>query len=209
LAKTVNFFNPVSNLFIQLANNMLNGSAPKNTKNVVEERFKALAKSVVDLSKSSKAAQTGFKVWEVMSGEHEFEDSPAGKLPFEFQIDWGPTSVIDFLNPFGNLFFSNQLKGTVTVGGLCTDVPCAGHLDLNYFTEQKIRYTFEFEVEGIVYEYIGEKKNIYPWNLLYAHTTCFGSLTQKDTQELVSTSITHFYWDTLWTSIKSFELIHR
>ncbi len=52
------------------------------------------------------------------------------------------------------------------VGGLCTDVPCTDHLDLNYFTEQKIRYNFEFEMVGIVYAYIGEKIYIYPWNLI-------------------------------------------
>ncbi len=40
-----------------------------------------------------------------MSGEHELEDSPVGKLPFEFQIDWGPTSVIDFLTPLETCFF--------------------------------------------------------------------------------------------------------
>ena len=206
LAKTVHFFNPVSNLFIKLANNMLNDTTFKGAEGLVYERLEAIASGLADLT-NAVVGQTGFELWEVMSGEHEFVDGPAGKLPFEFQIDWGAASIVDFLNPFDEQFLSNRLSGTVTIGGLCTAAPCTGRLDLNYFSEQKIRYTFDFEVAGTMYQYIGEKRNIYPWNILYSHTTCFGELRIKETRQLISTSITHFHWDTLWTSAKSFKIV--
>jgi hypothetical protein len=69
----------------------------------------------------------------------------------------------------------NELEGTVSIDGLCEEAPCSGKLELKYFSEQKIKYTFEFEAAGEDYIFIGEKRNIYPWNLPYSHTFCFES----------------------------------
>lgn len=206
VAKTVHFLNPVSNVFIQAANYLLNGSKRKFSDTAFYEQLEAIMSGISELTEE-RVGDIGFKLWEIMSGEHEFVDSDKGKLPFDFKIDWGASNIFDFLNPFDASFLCNHLTGTVTVGGLCTDAACSGTLDLRYFSEQKIRYTFDFEVDGVGYQFVGEKRNIYPWNLLYSHTTCFGELRRTDNNHLISTSVTHFHWDTLWTSIKSFEIV--
>ncbi len=156
----------------------------------------------------SYAGQVGFQMDELMQGEHEFEADYGveGKQPMHFNVTWGTSQLLEWLNPFSESFMLNDLEGTVTIGGLCEDAPCQGTLALQYFSKQKIRYTFEFEVEGQRYEFIGEKRNIYPWNLPYSHTCCFGELRLKESGDLVSTSITHFKLDTLPAFIKSFQL---
>jgi len=65
-------------------------------------------------------------------------------------------------------------------------------LELAYFTEGKIRYTFDFSAKGKMYRYVGEKVNIRPWNLPVSHTTCFGTLVEKESGRLVSRSVTFF-----------------
>jgi hypothetical protein len=95
----------------------------------------------------------------------------------------------------------------VTIGGLCKNTPCTGRLELKYFTEQKMRYTFNFEVDDSEYEFIGKKRNIYPWNLPYSHTCCFGQLRKVGSDKVISNSITHFHWDTLLSFLSSFEIV--
>jgi short-subunit dehydrogenase len=157
----------------------------------------------------ARAGQVGFQMEELMQGEHEFEEGfgPKGKQAMHFKVVWGTDQLLEWLNPFSEEFMLNNLDGTVTIGGLCEDAPCQGTLALQYFTAQKIRYTFDFEVEGEAYQFIGEKRNIYPWNLPYSHTCCFGELRLKESNELVSTSITHFKLDTLPAFLKSFQLV--
>jgi short-subunit dehydrogenase len=155
------------------------------------------------------AGNIGFKMDEIMQGEHEFENGfgPAGKKRMIFKVNWGTNQLIDWLNPFSDNFMVNDLEGTVSIDGLCEDEPCSGKLELKYFSEQKIRYTFEFETEEEAYIFVGEKRNIYPWNLPYSHTCCFGELRLKDSNELVSTSITHFRLDTLPEFLSSFQIV--
>ena len=88
----------------------------------------------------------------------------------------------------------------------CTSAPCKGTLALLYFTDQKIRYTFEFTVDGETYRYVGEKVHIFPWNLPWSHTTCFGRLTKKETGELVSVSVVHFRYRTIPAFMASLRL---
>jgi hypothetical protein len=155
------------------------------------------------------AGNIGFKMDEIMQGEHEFENGfgPTGKKRMIFKVNWGTNQLIDWLNPFSDNFMVNDLEGTVSIDGLCEDEPCSGKLELKYFSEQKIRYTFEFETEEEAYIFVGEKRNIYPWNLPYSHTCCFGELRLKDSNELVSTSITHFRLDTLPEFLSSFQIV--
>jgi len=150
----------------------------------------------------------GFQIDELMAGEHEFEPGfgPAGKRPMHFKAGWGPNDMLSWLNPLGDGFMTNNLKGTVSIDGLCIDTPCEGRLELRYFDEQKIRYSFTFTVDGVDYSYVGEKVNILPWNLPTSHTTCFGELRKVETNELVSKSITHFHMDTLPELMSSFRL---
>jgi hypothetical protein len=136
----------------------------------------------------------GFLMDEVMTGTHEFEPGfgEPGQKFMEFRGSWGPKHLTEFLNPLGGRFFYNDMTGHVTVEGLCDRAPFVGSLELLYFSEGKIRYTFTFEVNGTEYLYIGEKRDIRPWNLHRTHTTCYGTLSERDTGRLVSKSITYF-----------------
>ncbi len=151
----------------------------------------------------------GFSMDEIMTGTHEFAPGagPEGTLPFEFRVRWGTADMGTFLNPFGGAFMVNDMEGTVTVGGLCEDVPCAGTLELRYFKDQKIRYSFDFEADGATYRYVGEKVNILPWNLPTSHTTCFGTLTDASGQ-LLSRSLTFFRLRTAPAFLASFKLAY-
>ena len=155
------------------------------------------------------SGELGFSMDEIMQGEHEFVNGfgPEGKKRMIFKVNWGTSQLIEWLNPFGDNFMVNELEGTVSIDGLCEEAPCSGKLELKYFSEQKIKYTFEFEAAGEDYIFIGEKRNIYPWNLPYSHTCCFGELRLKESNELVSTSITHFRLDTLPEFLSSFQII--
>ena len=136
----------------------------------------------------------GFKMDEVMSGNHEFEPGcgPCGRLPFEFTVAWGPEHIWPWANPGSDRFLTQPLAGTVTVGGLCDSAVFEGELQLRYFTDRKIRYRFEFLAHGVTYRFVGEKVNILPWNLPTSHTTCFGVVTEKETGKLISRSVTYF-----------------
>ena len=152
--------------------------------------------------------RTGFLVDEEMSGSHHFTDerSEQGEQPFVFRVTWGCRHLSKFVNPMDPEFLTAFLNGTVTVGGLCTDAPCEGSLELRYFSEAKIRYTFDLEVEGHRYRFVGEKRDIRPWNLHRTHTTCYGTLTDLETGEVVSESVTHFRISTAPVFMASFRL---
>ncbi len=203
VAKNLHFLNPVSNVFSKTVNFALNSSIKDS---FVMEQVENLVNLFANVSYGA-LGDLGFQMEEVMSGEHEFVTGKQGKLPMEFKVVWGAESLIDWANPFEEGFMCNSLNGTVTIGGLCENIPCSGRLELKYFTEQKICYTFYFEVAGAAYEFVGEKRNIYPWNLPYSHTCCFGELRKVGSTEVISNSITHFHLDTLPAFLGSFELI--
>jgi hypothetical protein len=161
-----------------------------------------------DLVNMIKERRFGFQMDEVMSGEHEFEPGfgPKGKLPIEFRVTWGPKHITKWANPFGGEFMTQGMAGSVSVEGLCKNAACSGTLELKYFSEAKIRYTFEFGVNGKEYKFVGEKVNIKPWNLPVSHTTCFGVLTEKTTGKLVSRSVLHFRMKTAPAFILSMRL---
>lgn len=142
----------------------------------------------------------GFMMDEVMSGSHHFIDGagPEGEHPFSFKVTWGTRHLEDWLNPFGSGFLSNFLEGWVSVGGLVERAPCRGTLDLRYFQEGAIRYTFDFkDGEGRPLRYLGEKVNIRPWNLHHSHTTCFGTISDLRKDKDISKSIVYFKFNTL------------
>jgi hypothetical protein len=163
---------------------------------------------LADIKKMVSDGRVGFAMDEVMTGTHEFEPkfgSP-GKRPMEFRVTWGPKHVAPWANPSSEQFMINDMEGTVTVDGLCYFAPCTGTLELRYFKDRTIRYAFEFKVEEENYRYVGEKVHIYPWNLFWSHTTCFGRITKVETGELVSTSVTHFRFRTSLNFMASMRL---
>lgn len=137
----------------------------------------------------------GFQTSELMRGQHEFHDGagPEGVHPFAFRVRWGPERLRDWLNPTHAGFLWQELRGEVLVGGLCDWTPCAGTLHLQYFGYRRIRYDFDFDVGDTTYHYVGDKKNVRPWNLPVSHTTCFGVVTERATARLVSTSVVLFH----------------
>ncbi len=155
--------------------------------------------------------RVGFNIDEIMTGEHEFEKgfgSP-GKKFMEFHATWGPKRISEFLNPKSNKFCMSEMEGTVTIEGLCTDVPMKGTMELSYFREHKIRYIFDFSVDGVNYHFVGEKVNVHLWRfwaLPKTHTICYGKLTLASAGELVSKSITHFRFRTSLAFMRSFRL---
>ncbi len=153
----------------------------------------------------------GFEMKEVMSGTHRFEKGcgPEGEFPFEFSVVWGTDNLADWINPKNGNFLTNHLYGSVTVGGLCENTEVKGTLELRYFTEFKIRYRFEFEVNGKGYIYIGEKVNIKPWNLPVSHTTCFGTIVEKESGRLISRPLAFFRYSTIPAFLMSFRLKKR
>jgi len=206
VAKGLHFLNPVSSAFSKTVNFAMNGSGNTEKKSNIKEGLENMISMLSNVTYGT-FGNVGFQMEEVMSGEHEFTRGKKGKLPMEFKVVWGAESLVDWANPFEEDFMCNSLDGTVTIGGLCEDAPCTGRLELKYFTEQKIRYTFNFEVDDTEYEFIGEKRNIYPWNLPYSHTCCFGELRKVGSDKVISDSITHFHWDTLLPFLGSFELV--
>ena len=100
-----------------------------------------------DLKNMIAEKRLGFAMEEVMTGTHEFEagQGEPGQKFMEFHGTWGPKHLTEFFNPLGGKFLYNDLKGFVTVEGLCDNAPMVGSLELLYFTEAKIRYTFTFE----------------------------------------------------------------
>lgn len=165
-------------------------------------------RTIHDLAAMLRDRRLGFAVDETMAGYHTFEPGlgPAGRLPMEFHVTWGTKNLRQYLDLKGDRFLVNDLQGRVSVGSLCRDVPCHGTLELKYISEQSIRYTFDFAVDGKTYHYVGEKVNIWPWNLLVSHTTCFGTLVEAQTGKLVSRSVTHFRLRTFPSFLMSFRL---
>lgn len=152
------------------------------------------------------SGQVGFTLDETMSGTHVFEpgQGPEGELPFEFTVTWGPQSLAEWGDPCKAGFLTQPMRGTVTAGGLCIKAPCEGTLALRYFSNHTIRYEFTFSANGEAYRYVGEKVNIMPWNLPVSHTTCFGTLTKRDSGVLVARSVTHFGLGTVFEFLGSF-----
>jgi hypothetical protein len=137
----------------------------------------------------------GFKARELMQGHHEFHDGygPPGRHPFAFRARWGPDRLRDWLDPRKETFLWQELDGEVLAGGLGEGwTPCRGTLHLQYFPQRRIRYDFDFEAGGRTFRYVGDKQNIRLWNLLVSHTTCFGVVTERSTDRLVSTGVTLF-----------------
>ncbi len=163
------------------------------------------------LKRIAKDRMVGFRIDEIMSGTHEFEPGmgPPGTHVFRFDVCWGPDDMRAWIHPGSPDFMVQPMSGTVIAGGLCDEAPIEGTLALEYFDSGKIRYTFNFEANGKLYDFVGEKVNIKPWNLPVSHTTCFGVLTEAESGRLVSRPLTFFQMRTLPNFIKSFRLLIR
>jgi len=137
----------------------------------------------------------GFKIDEVMVGTHRFLSGmgPSGEFPLNFTLTWGNKDLLKFLNPTSDKFLHSEARGIITVGGLVDRAECYGSLHLLYFTERKVRYELNFEDDnGRQYRYVGEKVNIWPWNIYRTHFTCYGTITDLETGKIISESVVKF-----------------
>lgn len=137
----------------------------------------------------------GFKMDELMVGTHTFSNGSfeGRELPLNFSLTWGNVNLLKFLNPGSGEFLNSDANGFITVGGLANKADCTGSLKLMYFSERKIRYELNFTGDdGMAYRYVGEKVNLWPWNLHKTHVTCYGTITDKKTGKIISNSVVYF-----------------
>lgn len=164
--------------------------------------------SLKTLKEKIPADNIGFNIRETMSGTHEFTDQADkdGTYPIRFTVEWGPNSLIEWMDPFSDQFLCHPMSGRVTVGNLCHSSPLDGYMKLRYCSEGKIHYAFHFEAGDKKLRFKGEKCNLRPWNLHRTHTTLHGKIYEVDTETLISKSILYFYWIRLPSMIRSFNL---
>lgn len=136
-------------------------------------------------------------VTETMQGCHHFVDPQLGDASERliwFRIKWGgvPSMV---LNPLSPRFLDYDCDGVIQVDGLTpTAVPCKGSLHLDYRRRHAISYRLAFEVDGRLFRFNGEKRDVRldrPWMLVKTHTTCYGELLD-DKRRIISRSVLHF-----------------
>ncbi|MFO8047416.1 MAG: hypothetical protein R6U29_00135 [Desulfosudaceae bacterium] len=155
----------------------------------------------------------GFKLEELMTGSHRFTDGREGEAseqPLLFNLTWGNRNIFQFLNPFSRQFLLNEARGFITVGGLAHKADCQGTLHLLYFTERKIRYELFFNGDdGRPYRYLGEKVNLWPWNLHKTHVTCYGKVTDLTSGRTISESVVYFPFRETLSFLLSFRLRWR
>lgn len=149
----------------------------------------------------------GFRMDEEMTGWHEFVPGmgPSGRFPFSFQVSWGVMDLAEAVRwDRGRPHLVVPLEGVVRAGGLCAEAPCRGTLDLRYLVDQRLVYDFSFACGDRGFQYHGQKVHVMPYNLPVSHTTCFGTLTDAGTGQLVSRGVTHFRLRTLPAFLASF-----
>jgi len=148
----------------------------------------------------------GFKIDESMVGWHRLynEGFCLTKMPFRFDITWGPENIKKFLDIQSDSFMRAPLEGYVEAPGIIDKARCFGNIKLDY-ANGKIEYDFKFKEEHdgwiMQYHYHGEKTGIKPWNLPWTHTTCYGAVTSFG--RLISTGVTYFELKSIPTFIRS------
>jgi hypothetical protein len=141
----------------------------------------------------------GFSIEEQMSGTHRFrhdlavtQTTAGAERPLSFTARWGHRHAKDYLTPTSHEFLCADLEGEITAGGLCERAPIIGTLELRYLKDATVRYRFEFTAHDQRWRYDGEKREIRPWNLHRSHTTCYGTITEVSSGEVLSESVVYF-----------------
>ncbi|MDD5712249.1 MAG: hypothetical protein PHY31_05750 [Smithellaceae bacterium] len=137
----------------------------------------------------------GFKMDEYMVGTHRFSPGvgPVGEYPLRLDLTWGSESIGKFFSPSSGECMKSEARGTITVGGMVDRAPCAGTLEMFYFSKRMIRYDVTFgDTKGRTYRYVGDKVNIRPWNILKTHFTCYGTITELESAVEISRSLIKF-----------------
>jgi hypothetical protein len=151
------------------------------------------------------------RLTETMRGTHHFVDSSLGNAEdrkFYFRIQWGG-AVSSVLNPLSPDFLRYDADGIIFVEGLdSSELRCKGSLELDYLREHKLTYRLNFEHQGRLFRYTGEKTNVrltHPVMLVKTHTTCYGRIVD-DQSRIVSKSVAHFEPESIAEFLTSFRL---
>lgn len=148
----------------------------------------------------------GFRINEIMTGTHSFLGSEKFH-PLHFHITWGTNNLGKYLSPFSEYFLYNRAKGFITVGNLVEKADCLGCLHMKYFSGRKIRYELLFrDQEQVAYRYIGEKRNLWPWNLHRTHFVCYGRIYEEQSGRAISESTVYFPFRQILDFLFSFRL---
>lgn len=134
---------------------------------------------------------------ETMRGTHHFVDPALGDgsdLEFYFQIRWGGV-MATVLNPLAPGFLRYDAEGVIFAQGLHdSELPCRGELELDYLHQHKITYRLNFEHQGKLLRYFGDKTDVNllrPIMLIKTHTTCYGRIVDEQ-DRILSRSVLHF-----------------
>jgi len=134
---------------------------------------------------------------ETMAGS--FTDNAGNKGPIVFTVKAVASKAKAFVT--GSPM---RLEGTMTVGGICRDVPATGSLEVRLLTHREIVYTLAFMGDcGATYRYVG-KKTVSALNLLKSMTTLRGDLLREN--EVIGTAELSFSLRDIPEFMKSFDL---
>jgi hypothetical protein len=167
-----------------------------------------------DLLRALGPRSVGFQMEERMAGTHRYRRAfpPGGveageERPIELRARWGHPRLREFLFPGSGEFLTAALEGTLTAGGLCQEAEVRGTLELRYFVDATIRYRFEFQgAGGGSFRFVGEKRELRPWNLHRTHTICHGTIQHQGDGETLSDVTVRFDLAQLPAFLASFRL---
>lgn len=146
---------------------------------------------------SAKLPHMSVQFAETMAGS--FTDNSGNKSPIVFTVKAMASKAKAFVT--GSPM---RLDGTMTVGGICRDVPATGSLEVRLLTHREIIYTLVFMGDcGATYRYVG-KKNVTALKLLKSMTTLRGELWREN--EVVGTAELSFSLRDIPEFVKSFDV---
>ncbi|MCK9596160.1 hypothetical protein M0R19_03180 [Candidatus Pacearchaeota archaeon] len=130
------------------------------------------------------------------------------KVPIKLNLTWN-SDLLSFINPIHIGFLRAYVDGTIQIDD--EEFTLFGTLTLKYFEDNSIEYHLFIEnfikksstKDSECLTFIGKKINIKPWNLLFSHTTCFGTLLQNN--ELIADCYLFFNLKDLFPFLKSFK----
>ncbi len=205
LAKAGQFIEPVYSKYSQLVDHLLNRDTSEESNGLAQKVMDQFA--LLGMKWTAIKNGKGFTMSERMEGEHQWTDTTKEKKPLRFEIDWGASSIVQFLNPQHTSFLKAEAQGTIEVGGLCKDIPCHGTIHFDYFGSRSIHYSLFFECNGDMYQLTGSKKNIRFSDFVHSHTLCTGQIIRCRKGEVVSDFVIHFFWEDVVPFAKSFRLV--
>ncbi|MBU2590240.1 MAG: hypothetical protein KKA65_05125 [Nanoarchaeota archaeon] len=113
---------------------------------------------------------------------------------FEFTVD-AEAPLHKFVNPKSKDFMLTKLEGVVTMEDVCENLPIRnGELLLDFFDHQQLIYYFDFEAEGRMYTY-GGQKDLDLKHPLNSMTTLSGEIYERLDEKAMSVYMSECKFD--------------